>query len=136
MYLIKTEVRGSTINGKGVFTLEAIKKGDVVWKFVKGADDKMTTEEYENLNDEDKKYIEKVGYLSPLSNMWVFPSKDDNAKYTNHSNVNNLTAIKNIELSEEIYFIANRNINLGEELTNNYHEFDEFVKSIKPDWAE
>ncbi len=136
MYLIKTEVRESTINGKGVFTLETTKEGDVVWKFVKGVDDKITTEEYGNLNDEDKKYIEKVGYLSPLSNMWVFPSKDDNAKYTNHSNINNLTAIKNIELSEEIYFIASRDINIGEELTNNYYEFDEFIKSIKPEWAE
>lgn len=95
----------------------------------------MAPEEYEKLNSENREYIEKVGYLSPLSNMWIFPDKDDNAKYTNHSNTNNLTAVKNTELSEEIYFIANRDIEASEELTNNYHEFDEFIKSIKPEWA-
>ena len=95
----------------------------------------MAPEEYEKLNSENKEYIEKVGYLSPLSNMWIFPDKDDNAKYTNHSNINNLTAVKNTEFSEEIYFIANRDIEASEELTNNYHEFDEFIKSIKPEWA-
>ncbi len=135
MYLIKTEVRESAINGKGVFSLEAIRKGDIIWKFVEGQDCKMAPEEYEKLNSKNKEYIEKIGYLSPLSNMWIFPDKDDNAKYTNHSNTNNLTAVKNTELSEEIYFIANRDIEASEELTNNYHEFDEFIKSIKPEWA-
>jgi len=135
MYLIKTEVKESEIDGKGVFTLEPIKKGDVVWKFVKEADNKMTVEDYENLKKEDREYIEKVGYLSPLSKMWIFPGKDDNARYTNHSNTNNLTAVKNIEFSEETYFIANRDIEVNEELTNNYHEFDDFIKSLKPEWT-
>ena len=33
MYLIKIEAKNSPINGKGVFALQKIQKGEIVWKF-------------------------------------------------------------------------------------------------------
>lgn len=56
------------------------------------------------------------------------------ALYTNHSGHNNLSVKYDISISEESFFIANRDIQEGEELTNNYYEFDEAIKIKKPDF--
>lgn len=135
MYLCKVEVRDSNIEGKGVFITESTVKGSVVWKFNSGSDKSMTQVEYTALNEESKREMEKVGYLSPSSGLWIYPSEDDVARYTNHSTLHNNLSVKfDSEISPEVFFIANRNIGEGEELIVNYLEFDEFIKNTKPDW--
>lgn len=135
MYLFNITIKDSKIQGKGVFVLESIPKGSVVWKFYPGKDKSMTQNEFESLAEENKRTIEKVGYLSPISGIWIYPAENDLARYTNHSiNNSNLSASINEGISSEIFFIANRNINKDEELLVNYLEFDEFIKNTKPNW--
>jgi SET domain-containing protein len=40
------------------------------------------------------------------------------------------------DISTEPFFVANRDIMAGEEITNNYHELDEAIKTkeVVPDW--
>ena len=137
MYLIKVTARDSDIQGKGVFADQEINKGEIVWKFVEGHDKSLTLDEYSILNHEDKNYMEKVAYLSAVSNQYIFPPEGDPALYTNHDAQNhNLSVVVDHTISPEPFFIANRDIIVGEELTNNYHEFDEAIKSkaTVPDW--
>lgn len=136
MYLYKIKTKDSGIEGKGVFCLEDIPKDSIVWKFDQNHDKALSQEDYAKLNEEGKREMQKVGYLSPVSKTWIYPPENDPARYTNHSpSTNNLSVIFDMAISPEPYFVANRNISNGEELTNNYLEFDEYIKNTKPDWA-
>lgn len=135
MYKIAVEVAPSPIDGKGVFTLNSIAKKTVAWLFTEGHDVALSVTEYHELSQPEKDRLDKTGYLSPWTNLWVFPPNDDPAQFTNHSDKNNLSAVYDESVSTEPYFIANRDIQAGEELTNNYHEFDKITRETKPDWA-
>lgn len=124
MYLVKVEVRDSQIEGKGVFTLETVKEGTVVWRFDHTHDQTLSAAEFDKLDDDSKRKLQRVAYLSPSSHRWVFPPDDDPARFTNHSKANNLSVLYDETKSEEPIFVANRNIAAGEELTVNYTEFD------------
>lgn len=134
MYLIQIEAKESGIDGKGVFALEKIKKGTIAWKYNSSYDKTVSIEQYNNSSPEVKEELDRVAYLSPTTNQYVYPPEGDPARFTNHSKQNNLTVVVNYEISDEPYFVANRDIDTGEELTNNYLEFDEALKIKRPEW--
>jgi len=137
MYLIPISVKSSTVEGKGVFSEAYISKGEIVWKYTMGHDKSLSQSDYEALTDSEKEYMNKVAYLSSTSGQYIFPPENDPALYTNHDALNhNLTAVLDKSISPEPFFIANRDIKKGEELTNNYHEFDASIGLDKavPEW--
>ncbi len=137
MYLVPVYTKPSEIEGKGVFTSQKIKKGEIAWKYVAEHDKSISVEDYEKLDGEEKKYMEKVAYLSASSGKYIFPPENDPALYTNHNPTsNNLTVVTDSKISPEPYFVANRDILPDEELTNNYLEFDAAIptQETKPDW--
>ncbi len=136
MYLFPVTVAESAVEGKGVFSVGKIPKGAVVWKYVPKHDRSLSQNEYENLNTKEKEYMEKVAYLSLASHQYIFPPENDPALYTNHDAKNHsLSVVMDIAISPEPHFIANREIKPGEELTNNYHEFDASIsEKTAPDW--
>lgn len=135
MYTIKVSVQRSTIDGNGVFAGEAIKKGTIVWLFNSTKDLSVTQAEFAEFDDAKKEWFYHSAYLSPWTGLWICPPKDDASNYTNHSVDNNLTVRYDASVSSEPYFVANRDIAEGEEITNNYYEFDEITRTQKPDWA-
>ena len=137
MYLVSTLIKESKIEGKGVFADQAISKGEVVWKYVAEHDIAISQRDYENLSDARKEYLSKGIYLSKESGLYIYPPENDPAWYTNHDASNhNLSVVVDKNISTEPFFVANRDIKIGEELTNNYHEFDEAIKTkeVVPDW--
>lgn len=135
MYIVAVKIADSPIAGKGVFAEQAIEKGETCWIYKQGYDIELSTEEYKAIPEETKSRIAKTGYLSPWTDKYIFPPEDDPAQYTNHSANNNLSVIYDESASPEPYFIANRDIAIGEELTNNYHEFDKVTQETMPNWA-
>ena len=125
----------SKIDGKGVFAIEGISKDEIVWMFKDDFDQSLSNEEFQELPQTEKDYLSRTAYLSPWSKQWIFPPKGDPAEYTNHSLDNSLSVKFDRAVSPEPFFIANQNISAGDELTNNYHEFDEITQTQKPDWA-
>lgn len=135
MYLVKVSVKNSQIEGKGVFADEDIAQGDIVWKFDPQHDLTISQEDFERLDKNMQSEIRKIGYMSPTSNNWVYPPEDDPARFTNHSDSsNNLSVVFDRHISDEPIFIVNKDIEKGEELTNNYIEFDDAIKNVKPAW--
>jgi uncharacterized protein len=63
MYLFKTFVQDSSIEGKGVFAGEDIAKGDIVWKFDPHHDLTLSQEDFEKLDKQAQLEIRKIGYL-------------------------------------------------------------------------
>jgi SET domain-containing protein len=137
MYIVPVEIKPSDIDGKGVFAKQDIKKGTVVWKYVKNYDKKISPQVFDKFDSSKKKLLERIAYLSPTSGMWVMPPPNDVACYTNHSpELYNTSTMVNLEISSEPMFYANRNIKTGEEITNNYLEFDKNTKPNSSDWLE
>jgi len=135
MYLVSVEVKRSAIDGLGVFAKYPINKGTVVWQFEASHDQVCTVDDFESLAKAKQDELKRVAYLSPTTNRWVYPPEDDPARFTNHSNENNLSVVIDPSVSEEPYFIANKNIAAGQELTNNYREFDQITQRERPKWA-
>ena len=125
MYLVHVEVKDSAIDGKGVFATEPAKRGAILWKFDSSHDKSMSVEDFQNLSDTERAELQRVAYLSQYTNRWVYPPENDPALFTNHNpGNNNMSVIFDKNLSDEPIFVANRDINAAEELTNNYLEFD------------
>lgn len=135
MYVVPVKVAKSEIDGSGVFADAKIAKGTIVWIYKEGHDLTLSPSEYESVSAEKKNILEKTAYLSPWSGLWVFPPENDPAQFTNHSPRNNLSVVFDSKVSSEPYFIANKDIKVGEEITNNYHEFDKITQQTEPTWA-
>lgn len=117
--LIKTKVKESKIQGNGLFTLEFIKKGQIIFEdsdLIRIKESTYKQLEIKGLNNWVYKYctIEDNSYkTSHLMYEKVYIIDRDNMKYINHDNSPNIEFIDNIA-------IAIREINEGEELTCNY----------------
>ena len=135
MYTVKIKVRTSDIEGKGVFAAEKVSKGKIVWLYDSGKDLAVTQEEFAKFDQDKKDWFHHSAYLSPWTGLWICPPENDASNYTNHGAGNNLTAQYDPSVSSEPFFIANRDIEVGEEITNNYHEFDTLTRATNPEWA-
>ena len=134
MYLVKIETKESVIDGKGVFALEDIRKGDAVWRFDPNHDEAISRAQFDEADQAVKEVLRRVAYLSKNTGRWVYPPENDPARYTNHSKENNLSVLSDESISEEPIFIANRDIAAGEELTNDYTEFDDLTEKVEQHW--
>ena len=113
MLLVKTYLDKSAIHGIGVFAAEAIRKGTKIWRFVEGFDRWYTAKQFARLPKAARDYIKHHGYRVDGEILLTA----DHDHHTNHSDKPN-TYLRNG------YAIASRNIRKGEEITNDYREFD------------
>ena len=135
MYKVAVEIHESNIEGKGVFATDFIPKGTIVWQHTDGYDTKMTTTKFDSLDEDTKTALQRTAYLSPTTRMWVAPPDNDPACYTNHDPQNFNTSVSfEPKISDEPLFRANRDINKGDEITNNYIDFDENSTLDKFKW--
>jgi SET domain-containing protein len=112
MLRVKTKTKKSNIHGIGLFADQYIKKGTLIWEFVEGFDMKFTEEEFEKLPRPTRDYIRNCyGWKNPETGL-IYLSGDED-RYVNHSYRPNMVNER-----------AAKNIKKGEELTEDYFEFD------------
>ena len=116
MLVIKTYVSQSPINGTGVFADEFVREGDVVWVFQSGFDTTYSDEQFKHLPTIAQEYVTHYGYYSKAEGGYILCA--DNARFTNHS-------LHPTIVSDSTRAIATRDIQRGEEITENYYNFDE-----------
>lgn len=122
MLLIKTEIKKSEIHGIGLFADQFIPKGTEIWKFTPGFDQKFTREQILSFPDLLQIYIYKYSWRSKKSKLYIFSA--DNGKYFNHSdNPNALSGYRDNE--EEVVTVATKDIEIGEEILDNYNSFED-----------
>ena len=116
MFLYKAEVKIATNPkmGLGLFTKEFIPKGAIVWEFVEGVDVKMDEVTFNKLNYAQQDYFEKYGWKEDDG---FYYSSCDLTNFINHNQE------KNLEVIGEV-IIANKDIQIGMELFEDYSEFD------------
>lgn len=124
MMLVQTEIKPSPLHGLGLFSLQHIKKGELVWKFSSAVDKVFTQKEYFSLAKSEQEIIDLYGYYAEDEGGFVLCG--DAAKYTNHSSSPNIKKISSTET------IALRDIFIGEEITEDYYSFDELAGKKLP----
>ena len=113
MLLVKTYLDKSAIHGLGVFAGEPIRKGTKIWRFVEGFDHAYSPKQFAKLPKPAREFLKNYGYRVDGEILFTV----DNDRHINHSEDPN-TYLKSG------YAIARRNIRKGEEITNDYREFD------------
>ena len=116
MLLIKNKLAPSSIHGLGLFAEEYIPSGSVIWKTIDGFDGKVSIESVESLPLVCRKYFEIYGWIENGKYNFCI----DNQKYINHSDNPNC-----IVSDDGSVGIAGRDIEAGEEITEDYRSFDE-----------
>lgn len=121
MLLVKTKIGISNIHGIGVFADEFIAKGTWIWRFQEGFDQMIDKSELIKLSEPAKKQFLNYSYLSISSNSYILAF--DDSRFFNHSDNPNC---EEAEIPGEIesVTIAARDIEPGEELTDNYLKYD------------
>lgn len=127
MIKTKTILKESLIHrgGIGLFTTERIKKGEVVIvPSTKGLDIELEEKDFVKLPKEEQEVILHYGFRNKFNNR--FHLNFDNARFMNHSENGNL------KLDEKTQCLfATRDIELGEELSQNYSEFEELREELR-----
>jgi len=116
MMTVLVEVRKSEIHGLGIFALQAIRKGQLLWGFTPGLDRSVSEYAVEFSEPRKRAFIMERGYLNAKNSHWVICV--DEAQFWNFP-ANGLPAncILGDVLDGENLIIAASDIAAGEELT-------------------
>jgi SET domain-containing protein len=123
MLVIKTKLGLSAIEGIGLFADQFIRKGAVIWVFDPRFDILFNHSDVERMSEIQRDLIIHFSYYSIKSGRYVYSI--DNSRFTNHSSNPNVGEEKTgCEGSSEIRTVALRDIQIGEEITEDYREID------------
>jgi len=119
MIHIKYKLDKSDKHGVGLFTDEDLKKGQLVYTASPLLDIDITREQFDSLSHAEKKEVEWWGFFDEPSQKWHVDF--DVSKFINHSYNPTVTQNPN---HDEAYLITTRDLKTGEELTQNYLDFE------------
>jgi uncharacterized protein len=125
MLLFKTTIGPSPIHGLGIIAAERIEKGAALWRFTPGFDMRFTPEQVSALPAVMRDYLVLYSFSSRRPGMRVLPA--DNGRYFNHSRTPTALSADE-EGEEEVVTRALRDILPGEEITDDYHTFENDFK--------
>ena len=114
MMMVDTEIRPSAIHGLGVFLLQPVKQGELIWRFDSRIDRIYAPEEIASLPEHVQRYLKT--YSTWHAAVGVYVLCGDNGRYFNHSPAPS-TVSNAIAFGEDH---AARDLAAGEELTSDY----------------
>ncbi len=122
MLLIKTKIGSSSIHGIGCFADQFIPKGALVRKFIEGFDLEIPKGKVDALPDAAREQFLNYAYFDREANLYTLNPDDE--RFVNHADDPNVGEDPSRDdAMGEMY--ALRDIQAGEELTENYYEFDD-----------
>ncbi|HEX4709395.1 SET domain-containing protein [Phenylobacterium sp.] len=114
MMMVDTELRPSSIHGLGVFLLEPVRKGELIWRFDARIDRVYSLDEVASLPDHVQRYLRTYSTWNEAAGLFVLCG--DNGRFFNHSEEPS-TVSNAISFGEDH---AVRDLGVGEELTSDY----------------
>ena len=121
MLLVRTELKPSNVHGLGVFAKEFIPKGTRVWEYREGFDYRVSREFVGMLPEPARSTLRH--YSAFWGGGYVISA--DDARFLNHSETPNLRTFAEPDID-----VALRDIQVGEELFEDYREFDESTREL------
>jgi len=114
MLMVDTELRQSAIHGTGVFLLEPVRKGDLVWRFDSRIDRVYSEEEMAGLPERMQVFLRTYSTWHEPTRLWILCG--DNARHFNHSDSPNTLSL-GVGFGDDV---AARDLPAGVELTTDY----------------
>jgi SET domain-containing protein len=114
MMMCETELRPSPIHGIGVFLLESVKAGQLLWRFDSRIDRIYSEAEVASLPVRMQHFIRTYSTWHDRLKLWILCG--DNGRHFNHSDEPN-TISKGIGFGDDV---AIRDLPAGAELTSDY----------------
>ncbi len=119
MIHIKYRLDRSQIHGIGLFADQDVKKGDTIFTDEPLLDVNITEKQFTSLNKSTQKEILYWGYFDKQNQKWHVDF--DHIHFINHSFNPNMTQDMT---RSDVLLVSSRDIRAGEELTQNYLEFE------------
>lgn len=122
MLMVETELRPSAIHGIGTFLLEAVKAGELVWRFDSRIDRIFSDAELETMPERLRAFLSMYSTFHEPSGLWVLCG--DNGRHFNHSDEPNTISLGPAFGDD----IAAADLAAGTELTTNYFSICDAVR--------
>ncbi len=119
MLHIKYKLKESSLHGIGLFTQEKIAKGRVVYTASPLLDLNITNDQFSSLQENERQEVQYYGFWDEPNNVWHVDF--DVSRFINHSFQPTVIQDSN---HNDAYLVATRDIESGEELTQNYLDFE------------
>ena len=116
--VIKTIVKDTVDRGSGLFAVERIAKGGIVFQDDPSFDRIFSSEDVDAMPEVLREFVHFYASYDKVKKEYYLDT--DNTKFLNHSDTPNITYIEH-----EGVMIAARDIESGEELTSDYREYDD-----------
>ena len=114
MMMVETELRPSAIQGIGIFLLQDVRQGDVIWRFDSRVDRVYAEAELDGLPPSTSAFLKRFSTWHEPTRLWVLCG--DNGRHFNHSDTPN-TVSNGIAFGEDV---AASDLIAGTELTSDY----------------
>lgn len=112
--MVDTELRPSAIHGIGVFLLEDVRKGDLIWRFDSRIDRVFHDCEFAEMPGRLRRFLETYSTYHRELGLWVLCG--DNGRHFNHSDSPNTRSL-GVAFGDDL---AASDLNAGTELTTDY----------------
>ena len=122
MMMVQTELRPSPIHGLGVFLLEPVRQGGLIWRFDARIDRVYSPDEIASLPAHVQDYLRVYSTFHEGAGVYVLCG--DNGRFFNHSETPS-TVSNGISFGEDH---AVRDLAIGDELTSDYRMICDHVR--------
>jgi uncharacterized protein len=122
MFFVKVSLNKSTIHGIGLFANQSIEQGTVIYKSDEDLDLLISPSELSRMDEQRQNTIKHYGYFDREKGKWHLAY--DDIRFCNHSKSPNI-GLKGGCL------VALRDISDGEELSQDYSDFEELRKELR-----
>ena len=114
MLMVETELRPSPIHGVGVFLLQPVSQGELIWRFDTRIDRVYTEEEIACLPEHMRRFLRTYSTWHEATQLWILCG--DNGRHFNHSDTPNTLSLAT-GFGDDV---AAEDLPAGVELTTNY----------------
>lgn len=113
MMTVRCYLAPSAIEGFGVFTKQAIKKGEEVWRYVPEFDVSYSMDQIAKMPEHIREFMDRYTYVNPFEPDKVILDADE-GRFMNHA------SDPNVDFTDDAVGRATRDIAANEELTCDY----------------
>jgi hypothetical protein len=114
MLMVETELRQSEIHGTGVFLLEPVRKGELIWRFDSRIDRVYSEDDLASLPEHMQRFLRTYSTWHEATQLWILCG--DNGRHFNHSDTPNTLSL-GAGFGDDV---AAEDLPAGVELTTNY----------------